>query len=175
MANYFHKNWENSNFINFNSLDDSKIKYRTNNQVELFHRSLNQLIENGHPKISYLLEKLKLLIVNKYNDYLIYDNKINDEKVNKYDLFQYIYNFTVEFNKKYNINFDFKLLIQVENNLKDDSKKICDDILEEIFDISFNENDIEEEEEDEKNENFEGEEKRNQSEDSIIAENSIAY
>ena len=124
LANYFLKNWENSNFINFNSLDDSKIKYRTNNQVELFHRSLNQLIENSHQKISYLLEKLKLLIVNKYNDYLIYAIKINNEKVNKYDLFEDIYNFTVEFSKKYNINFDFNLLIQVENNLKDELKKM---------------------------------------------------
>ena len=31
--NYFHKNWETSNFIDFDSLDNNKIKYRTNNQI----------------------------------------------------------------------------------------------------------------------------------------------
>ena len=151
LSKYFKRNWENSNFIEFESINDSRIKYRTNNQIELFHRSLNQLIENSHPKISYLLAKLKLIIVNKYNEYLIYDNKINNDKICKYDLFKDVYNFAIKFSQKYDVNFDFKILLQTEN--KDELIKICDNILEEIFDVTFSQNENEKEEEnDEKSE-----------------------
>ena len=135
LSKYFKRNWENSNFIEFESINDSRIKYRTNNQIELFHRPLNQLIENSHPKISYLIAKLKLIIVNKYNEYLIYDNKINNDKICKYDLFKDVYNFAIKFSQKYDVNFDFKILLQTEN--KDELIKICDNILEEIFDVTF--------------------------------------
>ena len=67
LSKYFHSNWENSNFANFVLIEDKKIKYRTNNYVELFHRALNNLIET-HQKIAYLLDKLKVIIVNKYNE-----------------------------------------------------------------------------------------------------------
>ena len=76
LSRYFDNCWKDSNFIEFDSINDNTIKYRTNNQIELFHRALNQLIENSQPKISYLLEKLKLIIVNKYNEYLIYANMV---------------------------------------------------------------------------------------------------
>ena len=111
LSNYFHKNWEKSNFIDFDSIDDSKIKHRTNNQVELFHRNLNQIIENSHPKISYLLDKLKLVIINKYNEYLIFDNKKINIDVKKYDIFNDIFNFVKKFSKKYKLNFNFDLLL----------------------------------------------------------------
>ena len=68
LSRYFHTNWENSNFVDFNSIGDNKIKFRTSNHVELFHRNLNNLIENTLPKISHSSEK-KLMIVNKYNEY----------------------------------------------------------------------------------------------------------
>ena len=137
LSNYFHKNWEKSNFIDFDSIDNSKIKHRTNNQVELFHRNLNQIIENSHPKISYLLDKLKLVIINKYNDYLIFDNKKINIDVKKYDIFNDIFNFVKKFSKKYKLNFNFDLLLQLEENSLNDLRKICDNILEEIYDISF--------------------------------------
>ena len=158
LASYFDNCWKDSNFIEFDSINDNKIKYRTNNQIELFHRSLNQLIENSHPKISYLLEKLKLIIVNKYNEYLVYDNKINNEKFSKYDLFKDMYNFTVKFSQKYNMNFDLKILMQTENILNEELGKICNKILDEIFDVAFSEN--EEEEDDDDNEKIEEDEEK---------------
>ena len=51
LSEYFHKSLSESNFLDFDLLEDYKIKYRTNNQMELFHKSLNQIIENSHPKI----------------------------------------------------------------------------------------------------------------------------
>ena len=147
---------------------DNKIKYRTNNQIELFHRSLNQLIENSHPKISYLLQKLKLIIVNKYNEYLVYDNKNNNEKISKYDLFKDMYNFTVKFSQKYNMNFDLKILMQAENTLNEELNKICNKILDEIFDVAFSEN--EEEDDDDDNEKIEEDEEEKDN-DNLISNN----
>ena len=62
---FFKRNWLNLNFIDFYIIGDEKIKNRTNNKIELFHRALNQTIES-HPKISFFVEKLKMIITNKY-------------------------------------------------------------------------------------------------------------
>ena len=43
----------------------------TNNHVELFHRSLNNIIEKAHSKISYLLKIFKFIILNKYIEWLV--------------------------------------------------------------------------------------------------------
>ena len=138
LSKYFHINWEYSNFVNFDSIEDSKIKYRTNNHVELFHRALNNLIENPHPKIAYLLEKLKVIIVNKYNEFLVLENKIRKVEKDKYNIFQDIYDFVLKYSKKYKLNFDLNLLVQDDNNSIETLKNICDQLLEDIFDINFN-------------------------------------
>ena len=78
-----------------------------------------------------------MVIINKYNDYLIFDNKEGNKEVSKYDIFEYVFNFVKNFSKKYNLNFNFSLLLQSEENSLKDLRKICDSILEEFYDISF--------------------------------------
>ena len=90
---YYENNWVGSNFIDFDSIGDEKIKHRTNNNVELFHRLLNNTIETKDPKVSFLIEKLKMIIVNKYIAYIIADNKIENSISEKYNIFNDIYNF----------------------------------------------------------------------------------
>ena len=63
LSKYFKRNWENSNFIEFESINDSRIKYRTNNQIELFHRSLNQLIDSSHP---IMIKFVNIIYLNTY-------------------------------------------------------------------------------------------------------------
>ena len=133
---------EKSNFEDFNTIGDNKIKFRTNNNIELFHRNLNNLIENLHPKISYLLEKLKIMIVNKYNEYLVIENKIKPNSKNKYNIFHDIYQFILRFSKKYKLNFDINLIIQDENNTIENLESIFDKLLEDIYDISFKNSNI---------------------------------
>ena len=41
--------------------------------------------------------------------------KINNDKICKYNLFKDVYNFAIEFRQKYDVNFDFKILLQTEN------------------------------------------------------------
>ena len=91
---YFKKNWEDSNFIDFESIGDENIKHRTNNQAEIFHRLINQTIEFSHPKISFLVEKLSLIVRNKYSEYIINENRINNKTYEKYNIFTDIYEFT---------------------------------------------------------------------------------
>ena len=92
------------------------------------------------------MEKLKIIIVNKYNDYLIMDNKINKVEIKHFNLFNDIFKFVKNYAEKYNFNFDFNLLIQSEEYIMKDLKLICDKILEDIFDYSFSEDEDEEEE-----------------------------
>ena len=105
------------------------MKYNTNKHVELFHRALNNLIESPHPKIAYLLGKLKVIIVNKYNEFLVFENKSITIEKNKYNIFKDIYNFVLNFSKKFKLNFDINLLVQDDNNSIEKIKSICDAII----------------------------------------------
>ena len=91
LAKYFKRNWLNSNFIEFDSIDDEQIKNRTNNKIELFHRALNQTNEISHPKLSYFVEKLKMIITNKYREYIVSENKIKNNEYKKYNIFDTLY------------------------------------------------------------------------------------
>ena len=90
-----------SNFIDFDSKGDLKIKHRTNIQIELFHSLLNKAIESNHPKISFL--NILLLIINSPTT-IIMKNTI-------------FFKFTVDFSKRYNKRFNFNFIIQDNENL----------------------------------------------------------
>ena len=77
---YFKKNWEKSNFLNFDLITNGDITNRTNNFAESFHNKLNSVIVLPHPHISILVEKL-IQISKEY--YFKYVNKIfNNENKN---------------------------------------------------------------------------------------------
>ena len=50
---YFIKYWKNLELFDFTNLDDRKIKNRTNNICEAFHRKFNHEISHYHPKCAY--------------------------------------------------------------------------------------------------------------------------
>ena len=52
---YFIKYWKNLELFDFTNLDDRKIKNRTNNICEAFHRKLNHEISHYNPKFAYLV------------------------------------------------------------------------------------------------------------------------
>ena len=82
--------------------------------------------------------------MNKYNEYIIADNKIiNDEKYEKYNIFRDIFNFTVDFSERYEKKFDFNFIIQDNETFLKNMKLICDNALEQLFDIIINKNDKE--------------------------------
>ena len=55
---YFNKYWRKCELFNFTKLDNDKIKIRTNNVIESFHRKINHEIEHYHPK-TYFLRRIK--------------------------------------------------------------------------------------------------------------------
>ena len=82
------------------------------------------------------------MIVNKYKEYLVIENKIKPNTKNKYNIFHDIYKFILRFSKKYNLNFDINLIIQDENNSIENFENICDKLLEDINDTSYNNSNI---------------------------------
>ena len=67
---YFIKNWYGTDITNYVELTDNFLKFRTDNTVEGFHCLLNKVIIHYRPKISYFLEKYKLIIKDSYNRYI---------------------------------------------------------------------------------------------------------
>ena len=76
-----------------------------------------------------------MIIANKYNEYLVIDNKIHHNETKKYNLFKYIYDFILNFTKKYNLNFDINLIILDDKASINNLKNICDNLLEDLYDI----------------------------------------
>ena len=74
-----------------------------------------------------------MIIRNKYSEYIIIENRINNNTYEKHNIFNYIYHFT----KKYSKNFDINLLIQDGKDSLDQIKIICDDLTELFFDFIF--------------------------------------
>ena len=69
LFSYFEKNWIHNKYFNFPEINDEEIIKRTNNICENYHKYLNTSISHYHPKLSYLLVKLKETIYDRYKKY----------------------------------------------------------------------------------------------------------
>ena len=111
---------------------------RTNNHLESFHNFLNNTIDSFHPKISYFVEKLKTIVLLKYEDY---KNSIKKPKIphhQKYSLTLDIYNFIENYNKKYDSSISPKLIIQGDNEETSKINNIIEKIIDTYFDMDNN-------------------------------------
>ena len=99
LLDYFEKNWLNHRFVNFDCMNQGEYLFRTNNYIESFHKNLNDSLNSFHPKISYLVEKLKNFTINGYQIYIesIVNNK--EEKYIKYSVIVDILLFISKFKK----------------------------------------------------------------------------
>lgn len=112
LKNYFRRYWKNSEIFNFTGIDNDKIKIRTNNIVEVFHKKINNKVSHYHPKCAYLINVLKKITKNYYDKYINSLSNIEKEKTE----FNYLANDITEFVKKFvnnhKENFDIDSLIQ---------------------------------------------------------------
>lgn len=109
LISYFEKNWVNNKFFKFSEISDDDIVKRTNNVCESFHRQLNDMVSHCHPKLGYLLIKLKEYISSSfknYNDSLYKKVELEIEKINISDE---IFDFLVKYKHK------VKETINIEN------------------------------------------------------------
>ena len=139
---YFHKNWEYSDFLNFDQLNNGEIMNRTNNIIESFHHRLNSIIEYAHPRISILIEKLKFISIEYYKSYVSKFFEENNNSQNKQNIYMDMYNFLEKFMKKYNKNININILTQDEGETKNLLDNICNKILSELYNIKFEDNKI---------------------------------
>jgi len=116
---YFKKNWSECNFLDFERCDQAEILERTDNICELFHKNLNDKIDIRHPKISYLIDKIKEFTIEQFEkliENMVLGIKFIEKTLNVYDD---IFNFLKKIKKKY----DKKLSIEFLNNLEEEEKK----------------------------------------------------
>ena len=132
---YFEKNWYNSKYIYLDAINQKEYLYRTNNYIENFHKQLNEEIEGFHPKISYLVDKLKLFTIKGYQFYIESIINKKEEKYEKYSIINDILNFIAKFNKKYHISLNANMIIQGEGETISDIDNVCKKVLELLFDV----------------------------------------
>ena len=63
---YFTKNWARNKNFYFHKISWENYERRTNNICESFHSIINRQLNMNHPKISYLVEKLKYFSYEAY-------------------------------------------------------------------------------------------------------------
>ena len=115
-------------------MNQGEYLFRTNNYIESFHKNLNDSLNSFHPKISYLVEKLKNFTINGYQIYIesIVNNK--EEKYIKYSVIDDILLFISKFKKKYKIDLEPNIIIQEESDISKDIESICQKILDFFYD-----------------------------------------
>ena len=134
---YFERNWRNCNFLNFEKLEQVEIDERTDNQCEIFHRKLNQLINKPHPKVSKSVEKLKEYSIERIN--LLAENLILNTENNKKEINIYkdIFKFVKTIKEKYNKVLSLDLLNSLEKEEKEKVKDISISIIKEIMNVEL--------------------------------------
>ena len=80
--------------------------------LEYFHHLLNQQVEVFHPKMSYLIDKYKLFIINIYNNIKESFIKDSSNENHKLNIIKDIFKFLKNYNEKYSSKIDIHLIIQ---------------------------------------------------------------
>ena len=71
LCKYFVKYWKECELFNFTNVNNQIIENRTNNICESFHHKLNKKISHYHPKMSFLVNALKNITKEYYEDYIV--------------------------------------------------------------------------------------------------------
>ena len=132
---YFGKNWAQCNFLNFDNLNKEQIRERTDNYSENFNRNLNQLIGRAHPKISFLVEKLKEYTIKQYNQ-LIESKMLRTEKFSQgFNIYNDIFNFVLKIKEKTTKNLCIKTLKELETPEIINIKNFTLTLIKELFNV----------------------------------------
>ena len=139
---YFTKNWSDCNFLNFQNLDKEQINERTDNISENFNRNSNKLIGRTHPKVSYLIEKLKNLTVKQYNSFI--ENRILkiERATIGYNFYNDNFNFFLKVKEKYKKSLSINMIKEFDKEEIDNLKNISIKLINEFLNIKIDDDNI---------------------------------
>ena len=89
---------------------------RTNNQLQSFHNILNLSLDSFHPRIRFLVHRLKYITIKKYEEYKESIKHPKKPEIKKYSLINDIYSFISNYNRKYKSNISAKNIMQSERD-----------------------------------------------------------
>ena len=138
LINYFNKYWKDCDIFNFSETSNKIIENRTNNICESFHSKLNRKISHFHPKMSYLVNELKILTKEYYDEYICSLSKIKNKKESPNYIAKDIFEFIKKFVNVSKENFDLDSLIQNVGNDGNNFYNLIIEIMEKVSDESEN-------------------------------------
>ena len=100
------------------------------------------MIGRPHPKISYLIDKLKDISVKGYNNLIGSKMLKKVKEPSGYNVYSDIYNFIIKIKEKNNNKLCIKALNELEKIDKINLKNICLNLLKELLYINYDEDDI---------------------------------
>lgn len=117
--NYFRKHWLDTNYIKFALCVNEDLLERTNKVAEGFNNYLSHIIEIYKPRMSYFVEKIKIITKKYFNQMIevITGHNISENK--KENCYLDIYNFLFKYHSNYKCNLFFKNLLQLENDFEE--------------------------------------------------------
>ena len=80
LTEYFTKYWKDCELFNFTNSENEIIQNRANNICESFHHKLNKKISHYHPKLYFLVNVLKNITKEYYDEYIKSLSKIKKKK-----------------------------------------------------------------------------------------------
>ena len=138
LLNYFKKYWKNCEIFNFTNINNHRIENRTNNICESFHHKLNKKISHYHPKLSFLVDGLKKVTKEYYDEYIKILSKVRKDAIPQNYIANDIFKFIKYFVTKSKENFDIDSLNQYLSNEGENFYKIIYQIIDVVSDSSDN-------------------------------------
>lgn len=105
--NYFLKQWLDTNYIKFALCVNEDLLERTNNVAEGFNNYLSHIIEIYKSRISYFVEKIKIITKKYFNQMIEVITGLNISENKNESCYLDIYNFLLKNHSKYKCNLFF--------------------------------------------------------------------
>ena len=141
---YYSKTWLQTKFIHFDLAYSENWTCRANNLCEAFHNTLTYAIEIAKQKLAIYLEQMKKIVKSYFTKSINNLVNINKSKDNNANTLSLVYNFIRKYHSTYHSTINFKGILQIDGELRDNLNIINIKLLETLFGIRLKENSNEE-------------------------------
>ena len=122
-----------TNFYHFDLIYNENWTCRTNNLCEEFHNTLTYAIDHPKPKLAIYIEQMKKIVKSYFAKSINNLVNINTNKDNNANTLSLVYEFIRKYHSTYHSTINFKGILQIDGELKNNLNIINIKLLEILF------------------------------------------